>query len=346
MLYLKVGENNAEKVKRKLLDSMLFDKQRKVDHSSSYVFFPVYNSKPRIKKVIGNLDFELIDRKEQVHVKKLASYRDRLAERLSKKELEMVTKGYDLLGNIAIIDVPDELKSKEKWIAKLLLESHPGVKTVVAKAGAVTGQYRTRKFRHVYGVKTFTAAYKESGCTFVFDIRKAFFSNRLSFERSRINELVKPKENVVVFFAGVGPFAIEIAKSHPKTKVVAVELNKYAIESMRKNIQINKAKNVVPVLGDVRKASSKYKNFADRVIMPMPKQSLLFLDDALRVAKSGAKVHIYSFGKIESAYDDVSRGIMEHAEKKGYKAKVLFKRVVRPYSAKEIEVVLDYSIRK
>ena len=42
-------------------------------------------------------------------------------------------------------------------------------------------------------------------------------------------------------FAGVGPFAIEIAKSHPRASVLAIELNPSAYGYMLKNIRLNKA---------------------------------------------------------------------------------------------------------
>ncbi|MGH2639847.1 MAG: methyltransferase, partial [Rhabdochlamydiaceae bacterium] len=163
---------------------------------------------------------------------------------------------------------------------------------------------------------------------------------------SRITPLVKDREDVMVMFAGVGPFAIEIAKAHPKTDVVAIELNKNAYKYMLENIKLNKVPNVRAVNGNVKTVSKRFDGFADRIVMPTPTSSLMFLDQAVKVAKKRCIVHIYAFGSSESAYDDVYGRIKEHAKENGYRIRLLLKRAVRPYSAKEVEIVLDYLIRK
>ena len=137
---------------------------------------------------------------------------------LTKKELSKLARGYDQLGDIVIIEF-DGSKGKEKEIAQILMDSNRSIKTVLAKAGAISGKYRVRKLRYVAGKKNFIATYVENGCRFRFDTRKVFFSNRLSYERSRIIKLVKDRERIMVMFAGIGPFAIEIAKAKRHTKI-------------------------------------------------------------------------------------------------------------------------------
>lgn len=255
-----------------------------------------------------------------------------------------MARGYDLLGNIAVIEPMGRPEERKK--AHELMKTHAHITTVLAKAGAVSGRYRTRKHRFVAGKRTKIAVYKENGCTFRFNVDKSFFSNRLSYERSRIMALAKKGENVMVMFAGVGPFAIEIAKSHPKSEVVAVELNRNAYKYMLENIKLNKVQNVTALNCDVRKIPRKYNGFADRIVMPMPKSSLMFLDRVLNVVKSRCIVHLYSFGNSETAFDDVYGLIKEHAKKNGYRVKPILERAVRPYSAKEIEIVLDFLVIK
>lgn len=251
-------------------------------------------------------------------------------------------KGYDILGNIAIIDV----ERGEKAVARKIMTDHNMITTVIAKAGAVSGKYRTRKFKYVAGEKTYIATYRENNCTFKFDVRKSFFSNRLSFERSRISEQVKNNEHVVVMFAGVGPFAVEIAKENKKASITAIELNKFAYQEMINNVKLNKTENVKPVLGDVKKLSVKFKNSANRIVMPLPRESLNFLDSVVEIAKNKAIVHLYAFGPNETAFDDSKKAIKRHAKDNNYKVKFLFERIARNYSPKEIEVVIDYRIIK
>ena len=347
MHYIRVERRDAEKAKRKLIGSRLLDSRRSVEHSDSYVYFPTHNiSTKTIKKLIGR-SAALVDRapaqgKHQTQI----GFKDRMRAALSKKEYEAAPKGYDIVGNIAIVDFPDSLKKNEKTIAQIIMDIHPHITTVLAKAGAVSGKYRTRKFRHVLGKKSFVTTYKESGCVFEFDVRKTFFSNRLAFERARIAGLVKDKENVVVMFSGVGPFVILIAKKHPRANVVGMELNKSAHASALRNMALNRTANATAELGDVRKLARKYRNFADRIIMPLPKESLSFLDEVKQIAKKRAVVHLYAFGKSASAYDDAIAVIRKHAEAKGYRVRVVSKRVVRPYSAEDVEVVIDYMLEK
>jgi tRNA (guanine37-N1)-methyltransferase len=309
MKYIKTSAKNAEKVKRNLVRQNLLDKRRKVKYSKSYVYFPI---------VISNS---------------------------TNKKVGIPSQSYDILGNIAIIDM-DGGKTREKKFARELLERHTNVTTILAKAGAVKGKYRTRAFRYVAGKKTFVANYRENNCVFTFDVRKTFFSNRLSFERARISKLVKEKENVVVFFSGVGPFVIEIAKAHKSATVVGIEYNKYASRMANENIKLNKASNAIAENGDVKKLSGKYKNFADRIIMPAPAQSMDFLDEAFLVAKKRAFVHFYTFGPNGSAFKDAISMIKKHSINKKYKTNIKFKRIVRSYSPQEVEVVIDYKIMK
>ena len=271
------------------------------------------------------------------------SYRGMLRQMLSREEYENATKSYDVFGNIAIIDSSGNAAKK---IAKAVMLANKNVETVLRKKGAVEGEYRIRAFGYVLGKKNYLVKYRENGAVFEFDLRKTFFSSRLAYERQRIVQQVGDKENVIVMFAGVGPFAIEIAKHHRNCKVIAIELNKNAYAYMLKNIKANKTVNVVPELGDVKKVARKYAGFADRIIMPLPKDTYRFLPEVLEVAGKRCIVHYYAFGKIEDAFSTHTAKLRNFFVDKKRSFRVLGKRVVRPYSAREIEIVLDFVIRR
>ncbi len=254
--------------------------------------------------------------------------------------------GYDILGNIAIVDLEGVRKGKEKSIARRILDEHRNVTTVLAKAGPVSGRFRVRRLRYLAGARRYTADYKENGCRFIFDVRKSFFSNRLSFERNRISSMSKKKENVIVMFAGVGPFAIEIAKRNPKANIIAIELNRNAYAAMCGNIVLNKLKNVTAVLGDVKEVSQRYAGFADRVVMPLPKDSIEFLGDAVECCRKRATIHVYMIvDRLDSGKEAISI-LKDHARANGYRTVASGSRIVRNYSPKEVEVVVDLGIRK
>jgi tRNA (guanine37-N1)-methyltransferase len=238
------------------------------------------------------------------------------------------------------------LKRKEKRIAQALMAANPRVKTVLAKVGGVYGVYRKRRLRHIAGAKNYIADYRENGCTFKFDVRQVFFSSKLSFERSRITSLVRNKERVIVVGAGVGPFVIEIAKGHPDAIVFGIEPNKNAYDAMKHNIEFNKTQNAKAELGDVRKVCGRYAGYADRIIVPMPTVSLDFLNQIIMMAKRKSTIHLYVFGSAESVLADSWRKIRTHAKEEGYKTRMLSHRVVRPYSAKDVELVMDFGVDK
>jgi tRNA (guanine37-N1)-methyltransferase len=345
MKHAKVAEADAEDAKRLLSRLGVSDRSRMVKHSRSYVYFPVLDIDAKAKKLICRAGIRIVEAPGAKAVGRM-DYKERLGRILGRNETKQMARGYELLGNIAIIEISEGLKEKEKAIAQALMDSNPGIKTVLAKAGAVSGIYRVRRLRYISGARNYVAAYSENNCRFVFDVRKVFFSGKLSYERSRIAKLVRDGERVMVVGAGVGPFAIEIAKSHPKAKVTGIEINRHAYDYMIGNIRLNKAQNVKAALGDARKICSRYANSSDRIIIPMPTTSLEFLDAIMAMAKRRAVVHIYAFGGTDSVLDDSWKKIMAHAKENRYSARLLGHRIVRPYSAKEVELAIDFMIDK
>ena len=314
----------------KILKSSRLLAETTAKHSDSYVYFNINSTDEKVKKLLIAHGAEVVAKAPPGKGKKLHA-----------KDLGAPKSGYEALGNIAIIDSGVEDK---KSAAESILSSNKSIRTVMSKASAVKGAYRLRSFSHVLGERTFMADYTENGCRFVFDIRRTFFSGKLSFERSRISSLAKDGENVIVMFAGVGPFAIEIAKRHRRSNVVAIELNSAACRYLRRNIELNKLDNVVAVEGDAASAAKNYKGYADRIVMPLPKDALGFLSAAFLSAKKGAMVHVYSFGKRENAFADARTAIEHAASKAGAKSKIVFQRKVRDYSAGDIEVVTDFIV--
>lgn len=340
MLHAKISKELAEKAKSVLLRTGSLDHARKIQHRRSYIYFPVVIEGENTKKLLIDAGCKLVDIKDikNTHADMSTYLREELGT-------DRTGVRYDILGSTIILNAPDDMDMERiKEIAKALRKANPHIKTVLAREGAVSGEYRTRAYRYVAGRKSFQVLYRENGCVFSFDMRKTFFSSRLSFERNRIAGMVRDGEKVIVMFAGIGPFAIEIAKRSPHSEVVAIELNPYAYRQMLKNIELNKASNVKAVLGDVREVCKSYEGFADRIVMPLPKISVSFLDQALQVAKDRGIVHIYSFVEREKGLEGLIDSIKKHGKANSYSIEVLSSREVRPYSAREIEVALDYRI--
>ena len=343
MLYAKVNRSKAERV-RSLLARGGHLQKGSVLHSDSYVLFPVHISAAKINKGIEARGGTLVRNRGAAGPSPAHGQETRRT--LTKRQRELLAGGYDLLGSIAIIELPDGLRAEERDRAEALLDSNSSIRTVLAKAGPVSGKYRTRKLRYIAGERNYKAVYKENGCAFTFDVRKVFFSSRLSYERSRIASLVSGREKAIVMFAGVGPYAIEMAKRDPECEVVAIEMNREAYLSMVDNAKANRTPNVVPVLGDVKRRAKDYRGFADRVVMPLPMSSLEYLGDAVGMARRRATIHLYAIGNAGSAVNEAVQKIKAHAKRHKYSVKVLGSRRVRNYSPRRVEVVVDFEVRK
>ena len=343
MLALRTKPSETEKAKTYLLKHRGYNKDYKILNKNPYIYLPLASDiKPAVLSHASRAFHAKAIETKLEPIAHPTEYRKSLMSALGSS-YEKAVKSYDLFGNIAVIDAEPQVALK---MSKVILSTNKNVETVLRKGGAVSGVYRTRKHAYVAGKRNYIATYKENGCTFVFDVRKVFFSTRLAYERDRISKLVKSKENVIVMFAGAGPFAIEIAKRQPKANVIAMELNPYGCTAMRSNIKLNKTDNVSAERGDVAKLSSKHPRFANRVIMPLPKTAFEYLKDVAKVAANSCVMHYYAFGQSDSVFETESKRVVSFFTKAGFSARVLNKRVVRPYSSREVEICLDVSLKR
>ena len=135
-----------------------------------------------------------------------------LANILTENESQQLISAFDQIGSIIIVRIPDSLISKKKIIGETLLEQVKTTKSVFFQSSPVEGDFRTRNLEILAGDDKTETEYKESGCRFIVDVEKTFFSPRLSTERERISNLVSDNETIVNMFGGIGMFSILSAK--------------------------------------------------------------------------------------------------------------------------------------
>jgi len=271
---------------------------------------------------------------------------DILKSKIPKGKMQFIPRSFDLIGSIAVVEIKNEVKKYEKKIAEAIMQLHKPVRTVAKKASSMHGEFRVRKVKIIAGEHSTETIYREHGVAMKLDVAKTYFSVRLSHERERISSLVKDKENVLVMFAGVGPFALVIAKKKPRANVVGIELNPTATKYFKENVKLNKLDNCIAIKGDVRKIiPKKFKNWADRVLMPLPKSAETFLDVAFKAAKKNATVHFYNFGA-EEDFEEIREKIAMAAKKSGANIKIMNEKIVRPYAPHIVQVCIDFRVRK
>ena len=116
-----------------------------------------------------------------------------LEKRLPPHELKHVKGSFDLIGDVAIVEIPDELAHRMQDIVEALVELYPRIKTVYGKGSARNGVYRLRELKLIYGDEKETE-HKENGYRIRLDVRKVYFSPRVANERQRIAKQVKAHE--------------------------------------------------------------------------------------------------------------------------------------------------------
>ncbi|NLE03552.1 MAG: class I SAM-dependent methyltransferase family protein [Crenarchaeota archaeon] len=273
---------------------------------------------------------------------------DLLKNDIPKNLIEKIPRALDVIGDIAIVEIPAELELYKNSIGMAILKVHPNLHTAFSKIGAINGVFRLRDIEFLVGNNTSTTLHKEYGCTYHIDVAKVYFSPRLSQEHWRISSLVKNGETVIDLFAGVGPFVIPIAKKFPDVKIYAIDINPDAVEYLKINMKINKIKDqIVPIIGDSRKiVKEKFFGLADRVIMNLPETAYDFIDVACKAIKSaGGVIHFYGFIRLPDTIEAYQQRFREAVECNNRKVvKFDFVKPIRETAPYEWQVVLDAQI--
>jgi tRNA (guanine37-N1)-methyltransferase len=299
-----------------------------------------------LKSRLGN--FELLYTEVEPRSRRSKSILEELEGKLSPSQLASLPHSYDIVGDIAVLEIPPELSDQQFLVGEAVLHVHKNIKVVLAKAGKIDGVTRVRRFTHLAGENRTTTLHRENDCVFQVDLAAVYFSPRLVTEHSRVARQVLPGEVVVDLFAGVGPFSILIAK-RVDARVYAIDINEAAVELLKQNIHLNKVDNrVFPILGDTRKVvEEKLSPQADRVIMNLPGEAENFIDVACHAIKpEGGTIHYYQFSSspdiTEEAVDALVRGVEANSRRV---VKILKRRRVRPSAPREWQVVVDAQIQ-
>jgi tRNA (guanine37-N1)-methyltransferase len=350
-LCLKVKKIHGEKTLILANKLDLTNRELKIQHDTDHLYIPLIRQPERGE--MGKLKAQLPNFKLETKVfapkkPQPKTLHQLLETQLPPDLLASLPRAIDVIGDIAVIDIPRELKAYGSLIGEALLKTNKNVRTVLAKVGAVTGTYRLRKLEVIAGEHRTATVHKEHGCQYHVDVATAYFSPRLSTEHNRVASLVQKGETVVDLFAGVGPFAVLIAKKHADVKVYAVDINPEAVEFLKRNIRLNRVDNrVIPIQGNARQTVEKQLlGVADRVIMNLPEKAIAFVEAACKTVKpSGGAVHYYAFIHRPDSLEDAQQRFSEAVKKAGRKVDVyLSAKAVRETAPYEFQIVLDAKI--
>jgi len=369
--FVKIKQESAEKflklLKTKLPNESFLDRRIKVIHEGAYVLFPLIDDVEKVKVLIetisNQINFDIVSAEGITETNyKYHSIEEALAGELPEHILELVPKSYDIIGKIVIVEFDQinsindkNVLSYKKKVAEALVSVNKSVETVYEKKSEVKGKYRLKELKVIYGDDNPETIHKENNCFFKLDVKNAYFTPRLVFERKRVSSSSFKKQEIIVdLFTGVGPFSIQIAKNND-VKIYAFDVNPSAYKYLVENIELNKMKgriiahnmDVKKLLNPNNKLGNYLKNKIDRIIMNLPEQSINFLDVACFLMKKPSGIlHFYQFcekpNPIKKGIENLKTNLKDigwHIEE------ILNSKVIKPFSPKSDLIVIDLKIK-
>ncbi|XP_055990050.1 tRNA (guanine(37)-N1)-methyltransferase [Sorex fumeus] len=236
-----------------------------------------------------------------------------------------VTSGFSRVGHIAHLNLRDHQLPFKHLIGQVVIDKNPGITSAVNKINNIDNTYRNFQMEVLSGEENMMTKVRENNYTYEFDFSKVYWNPRLSTEHSRITELLKPGDILFDVFAGVGPFAIPVAKKN--CTVFANDLNPESHKWLLHNCKLNKVDQKVKVFnldgqdflqGPVREelmqqlGPLKESRHSVHIVMNLPAKAIEFLS-AFKSLLDGQPcsneflpiVHCYSFSKDADPAKDV-----------------------------------------
>jgi len=325
---VRVEREAGEETRARLAESDLIDDAHEIVTEEGWLYIPV-------------IDADAVPPEFDVVYRDLPA---RETQTMPADRLEF-EPSYERLGDIVIVDEDDPERARA--LADAIVASDLPARAVLNRASEIQGEKRVREWEVLVDAtgddgetrSPTETVHREYGCEFALDLGEVYFSPRLATERHRVVQQVTAGEHAFDMFAGVGPFAIPVAKRG--ATVSATDVNETAIEYLRENARHNGvADRVTAIHGDVRAVASDYVGWADRVVMNLPHSADAFLDTALTLAGESCLLHYYDIQHENDPYGPGERAIREAAGST-YEVTVETRRTVRSYAPHELNVVLD-----
>jgi len=319
----------------------VYDDTRKiVEHDADGVELPV-TERPRkteFERVIEQADPAL----------RAPGLDDLLRERgWTEAERDRAPSSWAVVGTVLLADFTDCPRSSE--VGEALLDLHSEADTVLARGG-IDGEHREPDVSVVAGEGDTETVHTEHGTKYALDLSRVMFAPGNKAERARMGDVASEGERVLDMFAGIGYFALPMARAG--ARVTAVEKNPESFRYLAENAQLNGvSRNLDCVLGDCRDVDSE----ADRVVMgyydalgggPVDDVETTaggpgYLDAALDNLVPGGVLHVHSAVPEAELWERPESRLRAGCERAGRPVEVENRRRVKSHSAGVEHVVLD-----
>ncbi|WP_458404686.1 class I SAM-dependent methyltransferase [Methanobrevibacter sp.] len=331
MKCVKVPLKQLNDTRIKLMEKGLMNMEYRIKTSEDYGYIPINEDVN---------DYEIVEIELEPMKKVPHNFSELLEGELSSEEIENLRTSFDTIGDIVILEIPDNLIDKKQIIGDAALKFTKR-KAIYMKKSAIKGTTRVRDLEFLSGVDDSVTIHKEHGARLKLDVREVYFSPRLATERKRVMESVSDGERILDMFCGIGPFPIVIARNK-NVDIAAVDINVSAIKYLNENIELNKLKgHIKTYCGDVRQVSHSFNLKFDRIIMNLPGLAYTFLDVAVNLIEDGGIINYYEFS---DSYEQGIKRLENACSEVGKKVEIINCRKVKSTSPGEWHVAIDGKI--
>jgi tRNA (guanine37-N1)-methyltransferase len=228
----------------------------------------------------------------------------------------LLSNRFHVIGNIAILSLAPELEEYKMEIAEAVLSSGKSIHTVLNKTTKLQGERRVASFQLLTGVDNTVTTHKEFGFIYRLDVANVFFNSHLGYERMRVAEAVVAGEDVLLPFAGVGPFAVPLAARG--AHILALEKSREACLYLSENARLNRVEKMIAIINaDAFHMAKLLRKDFHRAVIPAPYGADGILETVLPLVKSKGFLHIYTFKKrhqiepLKKSYQDLGLEVMQ-----------------------------------
>ena len=331
MKCVKVPLKQLNDTRIKLMENDLMNMEYKIKADTEFGYIPINEDVN---------DYEIVDMELEPMKKVPHNFAELLEEELTPDEIENLRTSFDTIGDVVILEIPENLQDKKQIIGDAALKFTKR-RSIYMKKSAVKGTTRVRDLEFLSGVDDSVTIHKEHSARLKLDVREVYFSPRLATERKRVMQSVENGEKILDMFCGIGPFPIVIARNK-NVDITAVDINESAIKYLDENIKLNKLKgNIKTYCGDVRQVSAGFNMKFDRIIMNLPGLAYTFLDVAIDLIEDGGIINYYEFS---DSYEQGIKRLNDAASAVGKEVEIINCRKVKSTSPGEWHVAIDGKI--
>uniref|UniRef100_UPI00388F01F6 class I SAM-dependent methyltransferase n=1 Tax=Methanobrevibacter sp. TaxID=66852 RepID=UPI00388F01F6 len=193
MKCVKVPLKQLNDTRIKLMEEGLMNMEYRIKTDAEYGYIPINDNVN---------DYEIVDIELDPMKKVPHNFSELLEGELTSEEIEDLRTSFDTIGDIVILEIPDNLQDKKFIIGDAALKFTKR-KSIYMKKSAIKGTTRVRDLEFLAGIDDSVTIHKEHGSRLKLDVREVYFSPRLATERKRVMESVKDGEKILDMFCGI-----------------------------------------------------------------------------------------------------------------------------------------------